>query len=190
MATEKPKLPPGVIPKGPKEWIASSSSAVSLFLVYQFLKRLVTPFNQWPAYQVGIIDEKGNIILKAKDRHTLDQKRSFSKFDLLVLKFKKMLSKLPGGNSKMASYAAALYLIKEDWKQVSEEDLESDEYSDSMDEKFNSLLESLEEGDAPANNVGSGNIAGGGFNGPDDVKVSNQAAVRYKTRNKRKKNNN
>lgn len=174
------------IPGNPKDaGVASSSAAVSLFMVYQFLKRLVTPFNQWPAYQVGIIDEKGNIILKAKDRHTLDQKRSFSKFDLLVLKIKKILSKLPGGDSKMATYAAALYLVKEDWKQYSEEELESDNI---ITEKYIlSMTKYLEEeGEVPANNIGAGKIAGGGYNGPDDVKVSSKAAARYKLKNKRK----
>lgn len=174
----------------PNPGIGSSSGAVSLFMVYQFLKRLVTPFNQWPAYIAGIIDEKGTIITKAKDRHTLDQKRSFSKFDLLVLKIKRLMEKVPGGKTKIASYAAALYLIKEDWKQYTIEEIESDEYVKRMEleifELFGSLL-SETEGGIPANNIGSGRIAGGGYGGPDDVKVSRSASSSYKRKNRSQK---
>ena len=37
----------------------------------------------------------------------------------------------------------------------------------------------------PANSMGGGAIAGGGINGPDDVKVAKKARKRYKTNNKR-----
>lgn len=174
----------------PKPGVGSSSTAVSLFLVYQFLKRLVTPFNQWPAYIAGIIDENGVIIKKAKDRHTLDEKRSFSKFDLLVLKIKRIMEKVPGGKTRIASYAAALYLIKEDWKQNSIEEIESDEYFKKLDSEFTQLLGSLlpeAEGGAPTNVVGSGNIAGGGYRGPDDVKVSSRASRSYRRKNRTQK---
>ena len=32
---------------------------VDLFLVYQFIRRLATPFKEWKAYELGIIDDKG-----------------------------------------------------------------------------------------------------------------------------------
>ena len=32
---------------------------VDLFLVYQMIKRLATPFEKWSAYELGIIDDKG-----------------------------------------------------------------------------------------------------------------------------------
>lgn len=156
--------------------IASSTGAVSLFMVYQFLKRLVTPFNQWPAYHAEVIDERGNIILKARDRHKLDQKRSFSKFDLLALKIKRLLEKVPGGRTRLASYAAALYLIKEEWNHNNIEELENVEIS----EEFMALYEEV------ANAVGSGAIAGGGYNGPDDVKVTKKKAKKYKEKNAEK----
>ena len=86
---------------------------VDIFLIYSFLKRLVTPFEEWDAYKLGVIDKDGNIILKAKDRNTVEQRSAFQKFDLLVLKLKKLLAKVPGGNSRIASFAAALWLVKE-----------------------------------------------------------------------------
>jgi hypothetical protein len=105
---------------------------VDLFLVYQFIRRLATPFNKWDAYEAGVIDDKGNILVKKKDRDS-KQKKAFGVFDVMVLNMKKLLAKLPGGGSRLASYAAALYLIKEHkafteesliTEDINEEDLE------------------------------------------------------------------
>ena len=85
---------------------------VDLFLVYQFVRRLATPFNKWEAYDQGIIDDKGNILIKKKDRDA-KQRKAFGVFDVMVTNMKKLLAKVPGGSSRLASYAAALYLIKE-----------------------------------------------------------------------------
>ena len=85
---------------------------VDLFLVYQFVRRLATPFNKWEAYEQGIIDDKGNILIKKKDRDA-KQRKAFGVFDVMVTNMKKLLAKVPGGSSRLASYAAALYLIKE-----------------------------------------------------------------------------
>ena len=32
---------------------------LDLYIVYQFLKKLSTPFKDWKAFDLGIIDEKG-----------------------------------------------------------------------------------------------------------------------------------
>lgn len=155
--------------------MASMNTPVSLFMVYQFLRRLATPFNKWKAYKAGVIDERGNILLKAKERTTIEQRESFTKFDVLVLKLKRLLEKVPGGKSRLASYAAALYLIKEDWDQYSIEELEDED----IGEKYYQLLE-----DAPVNNVSDGEIAGGGFNGPEDIKVDRKKRKKhYKEKN-------
>jgi hypothetical protein len=90
------------------------SGVIDLFILYQFIKRLATPFNEWDAYKYGIIDEKGNILKNARERRNIIKEReSFTKFDLLVLKLKKLLEKIPGGATRFGSYAAALWLIKE-----------------------------------------------------------------------------
>lgn len=83
-----------------------------LYFTYKFIRLLVTPWEKTPAYKVGIIDEKGNLLVKVKDM-TSQQEKVYSYFDRLVYNLKRMMSKIPGGNSKLASYAAALYLIKE-----------------------------------------------------------------------------
>jgi len=86
---------------------------VDLFLLYQFIKRLATPFKEWEAYKLDIIDDKGNILKGSKERRSVKERAAFGKFDLLVLKLKKLLEKIPGGQTRIGSYAAALWLIKE-----------------------------------------------------------------------------
>ena len=43
-----------------------ANRVLDIFLTYQFLKRLTTPFEQWDAYKLGIIDEKILVPLKRK----------------------------------------------------------------------------------------------------------------------------
>ena len=87
-----------------------ASKVADLIFVYSFLKRLVTPFNETKAYQLGIIDERGKKIRNPQTKAELD---SFSTFERLVFNIKKIIERFPGGKSKLASYAAALFLIKE-----------------------------------------------------------------------------
>ena len=101
---------------------------VDLFLVYQFVRRLATSFEKWDAFKEGVIDKDGKILIKKKDR-TRDQKKTFGLFDLMVLNMKKLLGKLPGGSSKIASYAAALFLIKE-YKVFTDESMLTEDMSE------------------------------------------------------------
>lgn len=148
---------------------------IDLFLVYSFIKRLVTPFDQWPAFKLGIIDKDGNILKKKKDLRTIEERNAFGIYDLMVLKLKKLLAKTPGGQSRIASYAAALWLIREheeieqNGEYLSEEDIESkfNQYlhytTESLDvnKKFEIMIE-----DGIVNSAGGGVIAGIGV-GPD-----------------------
>ena len=157
-----------------------ATGVVDIFMVYQFLKRLATPFEKWPAYKAGVIDKQGNIIMKKRDRSTLEQKKSFKIFDLMILKLKRLLGKVPGGKTKLASYAAALWLIKEDWESKTEEQLLSEDIEDEFlrymkdarNRKFQMFMHRISNEEAPANSAGGGNIAGMGVNGPSDIKVS------------------
>lgn len=85
---------------------------INLYFVYQFIKMLTTPFDQWDMYKAGIIDDKGNTLIKKSDVRDADTRALYTPFNLLVKNIKKALGKV-GGKSKLASYAAALYLIKE-----------------------------------------------------------------------------
>ena len=150
---------------------------VDLFLVYQFIRRLATSFESWAAYKTGVIDKNGKVLVKKNDR-TREQKESWKTFDIMIANLKKLLAKVPGGSSKLASYAAALYLIKE-WNHFSKDSLLTEDITEqqleeslvlfnerysyyiNLSENVNSKVNikpELEE--EPANNIGSGNIAG------------------------------
>lgn len=98
-----------------------AKGVVDLAAIYMFLKRLVTPFEQWDAYKTGLIDKDGKVIVDKADR-TPEQIKSFGYFDRLVANLKKLLGKVPGGKTRIASFAAALLLLRE--KNIDADDIE------------------------------------------------------------------
>jgi hypothetical protein len=159
---------------------------VDIYLVYQFIRRLATPFKEWKAYEYGIIDERGNILKKRRELRTVKERKAWGKFDLLVLKLKRLLEKIPGGKTRLASYAAALWLIKEGQEKnsnmLTEENLENQlfEYIKYVQENYD-----IEE-DAPTVNVGGGHIAGVGV-GPDgEPGVKRKQQEKYKKANRKR----
>jgi hypothetical protein len=89
-----------------------ANRAGDLYYTFRFLKMLTTPFDQTEAFKLGIIDEKGQRI-KSKAVKTSEEKDAYTTFHRLVFNIKKLLERLPGGGSRLASYAAGLFLIKE-----------------------------------------------------------------------------
>ena len=87
--------------------------AIDALITFRFLKLLVTPFKKTKAYELGIIDERGKNLIKGKDLTTFEQKNAYTILHKLVFNVKKLIEKLPGGKTRIASYAAALFLIKE-----------------------------------------------------------------------------
>lgn len=159
---------------------------IDLYLVYQFLKRLATSFDSWNAYKTGVINDKGDILIKKQNR-SREQNDSFGKFDLMILKLKKLLAKLPGGSTKLASYAAALWLIRENNEYADEVLMEQQivtymhyiKENVDVNKKFDLIFE-----DVIVNSAGAGNIAGIGV-GPKGEPGMPKAPVlnRYKKNN-------
>lgn len=83
-----------------------------LFYTFRFIKLLVTKWEETDAYKLGLIDDNGKRI-KSKKLNTTEEKAAYTPFHRLVYNLKKLLEKIPGGSTKLASYAAALFLIKE-----------------------------------------------------------------------------
>tara|TARA_Y100000385_G_C13009243_1_gene600887 strand:- start:188 stop:769 length:582 start_codon:yes stop_codon:yes gene_type:complete len=81
------------------------SRTADLFYAFKFLKLLTKPWTETKAFELGLIDNKGKVLKKAK---TSDEKSAYTVFNRLVFNVKRLL---PG--NKIASYAAALFLIKE-----------------------------------------------------------------------------
>ena len=92
-----------------------ATRAGDLYYTFRFLKMLTTPFEQTDAFKLGIIDAQGKRI-KSKKITTSEEKDSFTTFHRLVFNIKKLLEKVPGGSSRIASYAAALFLLREKYE--------------------------------------------------------------------------
>ena len=85
--------------------------AVDLFLIFQFIKRLTTPWDKTEAFKLGLLDGDGKKLKKAS---TKEEKEAVGLFDRLVFNLKRLLEKVPGGKTRIATYAAALLLIREE----------------------------------------------------------------------------
>ena len=109
--------------------------AIDLFVTYRFLKLLTTPFSKMDAFKYGIIDKDGNRIKKensdevAVDLTTSQLKNSYTILHKLVFNIKKIFAKIPGLRTKVGTYAAALFLLKDTFK-------ESVEHPDVFEKEF------------------------------------------------------
>ncbi len=90
------------------------SATLDLLYTYRFLKILTTPWNKQDAFKEGIIDDKGTLLKKHKDLETNKEKQAYNYFHRMVFNMKRLINSLPGGESQIKSYGAALLLLKED----------------------------------------------------------------------------
>ena len=101
--------------------------AVDLFVTYRFLKLLTMPFEKQDAYKLGIIDKNGHRIKKEKstkpavELSTTELKNSYTILHKLVFNIKKIFAKVPGLRSKVGNYSAALFLLKDTFKESVED---------------------------------------------------------------------
>jgi hypothetical protein len=99
--------------------------AIDLFVTYRFIKLLVTPFDQTPAFKLGIIDKDGNRVMEKTVSRGMqptvligDEKKSaYTILHKLVFNIKKIFGKVPGLRTKLGTYAAALFLLKDTFKE-------------------------------------------------------------------------
>ena len=89
--------------------------AIDLFVTYRFIKLLTTPFEKTDAYKMGIIDADGN--RTDKKLYKEKEQKSYTILHKLVFNIKKIFSKVPGLRTKMGTYAAALFLLKDTFKE-------------------------------------------------------------------------
>ena len=86
--------------------------AADTVYAFRFIRMMVMDWKNWDAYKEGIIDENGKRIREVK--LDTDSKRSaYTPFVRLVANIKRLVAKIPGGGSKLGSFASALFLIKE-----------------------------------------------------------------------------
>ena len=99
--------------------------AIDLFVTYRFIKLLVTPFDKMPAYKLGIIDKDGARVMEKTVSRGMqptvligdEQKSAYTVLHKLVFNIKKIFAKVPGLRTKLGTYAAALFLLKDTFKE-------------------------------------------------------------------------
>ena len=86
--------------------------AADTVYAFRFIRMLVLDWKDWDAYKEGIIDENGKRVKSVKIDN-LEKSSVWTPFIRLCANIKRLVSKAPGGGSRLGSFAAALYLIKE-----------------------------------------------------------------------------
>lgn len=86
------------------------SRVVDNMVAYRILKMLVTPFHDTEAFKMGIIDAHGKTLRKPQ---TDAERDAYTYLNRLVFSMKKIINRLPGGESSIKSLVAAYWLIKE-----------------------------------------------------------------------------
>jgi len=89
---------------------------VDSFITYRILQLLVTPFDQTPAYKLGIIDKKGKELKSMDQLNTVQERDAYTLLHRLVYRLKKIIEKVPIENKKLLSLAAAYSLIRENYE--------------------------------------------------------------------------
>ena len=89
-----------------------ATRALDTVITFRVLKLLTTQWVDQAAFKEGLIDEKGKRI-KSEKVNTSDRKNAYTFLHRLVFNLKRIIEMIPFGKTRIASYAAALFLIKE-----------------------------------------------------------------------------
>ena len=94
------------------------SRVIDALVAYRVLKLLVTPFNKTKAFALGIIDEKGKVLIKSRDIKRLPNPAKAREAYTLLIRFvfnlKRMLSKIGIRGPLGSATAAAIAFFKEE----------------------------------------------------------------------------
>ena len=86
--------------------------AADLAYTFRFIRLMAMDWKSWDAYKLGIIDENGKRQRNVKLDND-EKKSAYTPFIRLAANLKRLVSNIPGGGSKVGSFASALFLIKE-----------------------------------------------------------------------------
>ena len=82
------------------------SRIIDGLIAWRLIKLLTTRFDRTEAYKLGIIDDKGKVLIKSKDIKDKKQRNAYTLLIRFVFNLKRMLGKI-GLKSKLGSAAAA-----------------------------------------------------------------------------------
>jgi hypothetical protein len=93
---------------------------IDALIAYRLLKLLVTPFKKTKAYQLGIIDDKGKVLIKAKEFTKSfpsgkrdEAKKAYTLLIRFVFNLKRILSKVGIRGALGSAAAAAIAFFRE-----------------------------------------------------------------------------
>ena len=89
------------------------SQMIDNAIALRILSMIVKPFVDTDAYRLGIIDAHGKNLIPMAKLTTSEQKDAYSYLHRLTFNIKKIINKLPGGETKIRNLAAAWFLFQE-----------------------------------------------------------------------------
>jgi len=102
------------------------SRAADNIYAFRFVRLLVQKWEKTDAFKLGLIDKYGKKLQKPSNP---EEKSAYTYFHRLVFNIKRLIGKIPFGKSALASWATALFLLKE---QTGITDLELEEALDGV----------------------------------------------------------
>jgi len=105
---------------------------IDALIAYRLLKLLVTPFKKTKAYQMGIIDDKGKVLIKAKKfnqeipaNKRAEEKKAYTLLIRFVFNLKRILSKvgIRGALGSAAAAAIAFFREEKDYNPIIEKQI-------------------------------------------------------------------
>ncbi len=101
------------------------SGIVDTYITYRIVTTLVKPWKEQEAYEYGIINEKGKVLRRYRELKDRKEKESYTVLIRFIFNLKRMMEKIPGGKSKIGSYAvAALVFLREDAQNLKDDELQ------------------------------------------------------------------
>ena len=123
----------------------SGTRAIDLLITYRIIKLLTTPFEKQDAYRLGIIDKNGKVLRKTKELKTGKERDAYTILHRFVFNLKRLINLVPGGKSKLGTYAAALGLLLKENKDINEIEIEKVLYKHLSDNELLVLDDDIKE---------------------------------------------
>ena len=170
------------------------SRVVDNIIALRIVRMLTTNFSDTQAFKLGIIDAHGNTLKPASTLTSAHEKDAFTYLDRLVFNMKKIINRLPGGESHLKSLVGALWLVKEYYQSGSRTtSLMEERYREVMRMLDNNVIlaeEQLIVSKVLAEEVGVGAMAGAPTNNTANAevkepKIGKKNIKNYQTINRR-----
>lgn len=132
---------------------------------YRFIRLMQKSFEDWEAFRVGVIDNKGNVLKRPK---TDEEKGAYTPFHASIRAMKRMMSTVPGATtmatmvSTLSAIGSRFSLTESDWTLIAEE----------LDDVLYESMIAGEAGDGSgsAKSIASGETTGAITNSPSGIK--------------------